>query len=85
MTAPDSSVLFLMLSKQDKYSRLHKPRSKAKRLSLVEIFPSEIAITVSKLKYPAIVRLGSGPTVIDKKRGKNWKMSSPLCEIAAPL
>lgn len=35
----------------------------------VVIFPSERAIIVSRIKYPAIVR--SGPTVIDKKRRKN--------------
>ena len=52
-------------------------RLKAKRLFLVRIFPSETAIIVLLVKYPAIVR--SGPTVVDKKRGKFGKMSLRRC------
>ena len=49
----------------------------------VVIFPSETAIVVSLVKYPAIVK--SGPTVVDKNAEKFEKMSPPLCEITAPL
>ena len=35
------------------------------------VIARSISVKVSLVKYPAIVR--RGPTVIDKKRGKNWK------------
>ena len=47
----------------------------------VVLFPSESAIIVSLVKYPAIVQKRT--TVIDKQSEKNWKMSPPLFEIMA--
>ena len=50
----------------------------------VVLFPSESAIIVSLVKYPAIVQKRT--TVIDKQSEKKiGKMSPPLFEIMAPL